>query len=159
MRNIEGNKTPELSQDIDDMLASFSPQKTSGSLGNNEQRKASRFRVKWSVDVHIDDKVAYHGFINDISIVGASICLNTSFRANKCTLHIHIPPLDLTSKLRIMEVSGMLVYVVYDGSQQLFRAAINFLRFNPESDSAILKERLTKHHSKIPEISNANKDH
>ena len=86
----------------------------------------------------------YHGFINDISTVGASFYLDSSLHTKKCSLHIHVPPLDLKNEPHIIEVSGKVVYEVYDGDQQLFRAAIDFLRFNPESDLEYLRERLTK---------------
>ena len=139
--NIEGGNTFESSQDIDDMLASFSPEKSTGAEKIKEQRKAPRFRVKWHAEIIIDDQIAYHGFIND-----------SSLHIEKCTLRIHVPPLNLKIKPHIMEVFGRIIYVVYDGEKQLFRAAINFLGFNPESDQPYLGERLTKHQIKIPEF-------
>ncbi len=148
--SASGN-APDLSQNIDDMLASLSPQKSTGAGARKDQRKAPRFRVNWHADILIDDQVAYQCFIHDISTLGASVFLNTNLHTNKCTLHIHVPPLDLKSKPHIIEATGKLVYVVFDGNQQLFRVAINFLSFRPESDLAYLGERLTRYHSRIPE--------
>jgi hypothetical protein len=142
--NIEGSKTSGQSQDIDEMIASFLPNKPTGAGERNEQRKAPRFRVKWHADILTEEQSTHHGFINDISTLGASFYLGSSLHTKKCTLHIHVPPLDLKNESHIMEVSGKVVYEVYDGDQQLFRAAINFLRFNPESDLEYLRQRLTK---------------
>ncbi len=142
----------DLSQDINDILATLSPKKVSVAVGCNEKRKAPRFRVKWFADILTDDHVIYHGFVNDISTLGVSIYLNSNLNNAKCRLRIHVPPLNLTSKPHMIEVFGKVLYVVYDGDKQLYRAAINFLRFNPESDLAMLDERLTKHHSKVPEF-------
>jgi len=151
--NIEDSSTSELSQDIDAMLASFSAGTSAGTLEKNEGRKAPRYRVKWHADILIGNHSKHHGFINDISTVGASIYLNHGLPQIKSTLHIHVPPLSATSKPYVIKVSGMIVYVVYDGEKQLYRAAINFLKFNVESERALLDERLTKHQTKISESS------
>lgn len=140
-----------LTQDINDILASFSTKKVSVAVGCKKQRRAPRFRVKWFADILTDGRTVSHGFVNDISSSGASIYLNSNLRMAKCMLRIHVPPLNLTSKPHMMEVSGKILYVVYDGDKQLFRVAINFSKFNPESDMASLDERLNKYHSKIPE--------
>jgi hypothetical protein len=73
--------------DIDAMLASFAPPKQPSELQIIEKRYAPRYRVKWKAEVVTDDKSTYQGFINDISTVGASICLNTSLHTTKCTLY------------------------------------------------------------------------
>lgn len=154
--NIEGDNNLEVSQDIADMLASFSPQKSTCAGERNEQRaeqrEAPRFRVKWHADILMDDKNTYRGFIKDISTHGASIYLSSCLRLEKCLLLIYVPPLNLASKPHIIEVYVKTVYVVYDGEKQLFRAAFNFIRFHPESDRIYLGERLTKHQIKIPEF-------
>jgi hypothetical protein len=145
------NTLHDTSLDIDDMLASFSPKKTSIAVGNQDQRKSPRYRVKWHADILTDDQITHKGFVKDISVKGASVYLNSNLHMAKCTLRIHVPPLISTSKPHIMEVFGRIVYVVYDGEKQFFHAAISFIKFHPESDLANLGERLTKHHSKIPE--------
>ena len=137
----------ETSEDIDAMLASFAPEATSGTAEKNEQRKAPRFRVKWKAGIVIDGQCVYHGFVNDISTSGASIYLDSNLDIAKCTLYIHVPPLNLLSMPQIMEISGRILYVVHDADQQLFRAAIKF----QESNLSCLGERLNKHHSQIPD--------
>ena len=141
-----------LSQDAGKMAASFPPpQKSSGTEKNKEQRKAPRFRVKWHTHITLNSQGTHHGFIDDISIHGASVFLNNKLIPDKWTLHIHVPPLGITSKPHVIEVSGKTVYIVYDGNKQLYRAAINFLIFNPVSNLAYLGERLARHQVKIPE--------
>jgi hypothetical protein len=152
VNSSDGEDVSDLSQDINDILASFSSNKTTGEVESTEKRKAPRFRVKWFADILTDEHVVYHGFVNDISTLGASIFLNSNLNTAKCTLRIHVPPLNLMSKPYVMEVSGKILYVVYDSDKQLFRAAVSFIRFNPESDLSFLDERLTKHHSKAPEL-------
>jgi hypothetical protein len=149
--SVAGSNALETSDDIDAMLASFAPKATSSAAEKNEDRKAPRFRVKWHADILVDERSIYHGFLNDISTVGASIYLNNNVHPIKPTLRIHVPPLSLTAKPHIIEVTGKTLYVVYDGGKQLYRASINFLSFRVESDLAYLDERLTRHHSKIPE--------
>jgi hypothetical protein len=128
-----------------------SPQDITDAEEGKEQRKAPRFRVGWHTDIFFDDKSMHHGFINDISTLGASIFLDSGSIPEKSTLHIHVPPLSLTSEPHIIVVSGKVVYVVYDGDKQLFRAAFVFLKFHLESDLAYLGERLTKYQSVIHE--------
>lgn len=143
--------TFDTTESIDEMLASFSQKKSPSDLKINEHRKAPRYRVKWKAKILIDDKSTHQGFINDISMIGASICLNTSIHTTKCTLRILVPPLNLVSKPRLIEVSGKSVYVVFDGRLQFYRLAISFLGFRQEADRAFLEEHLTRHHSPIPE--------
>lgn len=119
----------------------------------NEQRKAHRFRVGWHVDIVFPDKSAYQGFINDISTQGTSVFLGESPDADEATLHIHVPPLDRVSKPHVIVIAGKIVYAVFDGNRQLFRAAFVFLRFHPESDRAYLEERLSKYQLEIQDPS------
>ena len=150
--SVEGSNAHELLLDIDDMLASLSPQKLSVPMSTLEQSKVAHFRVKWHAEIIIDGENAHHGFINDISTRGACVCLTQCLSSTKCTLKIHVPPLNSKGSTHFIEILGRLVYVVHDGNQQLFRAAINFLKFNFEGDLAFLGERLTKHQLKIPEF-------
>ncbi len=149
---IEASSNADWSQDLDDILSSISPQKSTLESKSNEASKNSRFRVKWHTDVIVDNQNIHHGIIKDISTLGASVYLNCSLFPEKPTLHIYVPPLSSTCRPHIIEVSGRTVYVVYDGEMQLFRVAVNFLRFNLESDRTFLEERLTKHQLKIPQL-------
>lgn len=67
------------------------------------------------------------------------------------TLHMCITPSDTISKPRIVVVFGKITYTVYDSAEHLFRAGVNFLKFNSESDLAFLEARLTNHHVEIHE--------
>lgn len=148
--DADGSKVSILSsQDVDAMLASISPQTQPSAWENKEQRNAPRYRVKWNVEIVIDDKSTYRGFINDISTGGASICLNSSLHTKKCKLRIHVPPLSAVSRPHLIEATGKFIYIVFDGRQQLFRLAISFLAFHPDSDRSYLGERLTRYHSRI----------
>ena len=140
-----------LPEDVDQMLASILPQTAPAATASPAQRKIARFRVKWHADILIDGQNIYHGFISDISTAGASVYLDNNVHPLKPTLRIHIPPLSVTGKSHILEVSGKTVYVVYDGDKQLYRAAISFTRFHVESDMEYLEERLNKCHTRIPE--------
>ena len=160
MQDIAGNAALDLPHDIDEMLSSFAPAEPAEpadapapATAHNSKTpsKVPRFRVKWHADIVLEDRSIHHGVINDISAQGTSICLDNNLRTMKCTLRIHVPPLNLGSSTHIIEVSGKLVYLVHDGSQQLFRAAISFLKFHFESDLAYLRERLSKHQITIPE--------
>lgn len=152
MKVIEESATLNLSQDIDDLLASFSSQQSTGVMQSKETCKVSRFRIKWHIDILIDGQSTYRGIANDISTQGVSIYLNRNLSATRCVLHLHVPPHDLAKKSHIIAVSGKVIYTVYDSSKQSFRAAVSFLNFNLESDLAYLGERLVKHHLKLPEF-------
>lgn len=142
----------DLSHDLDDILSSFSSPKSTVAEKNKGQRQTPRFRAKWRIDIVNNGQSIHSGFSNDISTLGASIYLNSSLLQVKSTFLIHVPPHSPTSKSHVMEISGNILYVVYDGSKQLFRVAVNFLRFNQEADRTYLGERLTKHHLIIPEF-------
>ena len=74
---------------------------------------------------------------------GADIFLEHSLQNVKFVkLHISLPPLSVTDNPRVVEVSGKIVHVVYDSNESFFRAGINFLKFNLESDLAYLKSRI-----------------
>ena len=149
---IEGISNSDWPSDFDDLLTSLSPAKSAGDNKSKGQSKVSRFRVKWQADLIAKDRSAHHGFINDISTLGASIYLNSNLYPERPTLHIYVPPLSSTFKPHVIEVAGRTVYVVYDGEMQLYRVAVNFLRFNLESDREFLENRLTKYQLKIPDL-------
>src|ERR1017187_1952759 len=86
-----GGDASALSQDLDDLISSFSPQDSTGTLKSKEQSAIPRFRVKWHADIVLDAHNTHHGFINDISRLGASIYLDTSLPLARHTLHIHVP--------------------------------------------------------------------
>lgn len=135
--------------DVDEMLASILPENKPAT--EPARQKNPRFRVKWHADLLIDGRNICHGFINDISRAGASIYLVNNVHPLNPTLRIYMPPLNVDDRPQVIEVSGKTVYVVFDGDKQLYRAAISFSRFRPESGLAQLEERLNKYHVRIPE--------
>jgi len=149
---IEGSNTPDLLQDQAEIPSPISSPSLAGEVERKEQRRIHRFRVGWHADIIFDDQSTHQGFINDISILGASLFLDSSSIPKQSTLYIHVPPLDLKSESHIIVVSGRTVYVVYDGDRQLYRAAFLFLKFHQKSDLAYLGERLSKYQSEIHEM-------
>ena len=135
--------------DIDGMLASFSTPKNAPI---KEKRKAPRYLVNWRADIVSNEKGTFQGLIHDISTLGASIYFNASVPLVNYTLYIQVAPLSLTNKPHVISATGKVVYSVYDGKRYLFRAAVNILRFQQESDLAFLEDRLIKHHVKVPEV-------
>ena len=154
-------QSTELSQsDINEMLASFAqPQSpTQGtknqeiSSKNNEQKIRARYIVNWKAIVASNEKGTVKGTISEISRYGASIYKEDWLPLGNCTLHIQVSPLDPVSKTHVMTVDGNVIYSVYDSKKNLFRTAIQFLKFHKKPDLAYLEERLAKHHNKIVEI-------
>ena len=147
------DQKPAIGSDIDDMLASFSKkQKEPVAAIGKDNRKAPRYKVKWKAAVVSKEKGTVQGYLNNISTLGASIYMDASLPLVSCTIHIQVAPLNLSSMPYLLTATGKVVYSVYDGDKNLFRAAINFVRFQQESDLAFLEERLSKHHVKIPEV-------
>ena len=62
--------------------------------------------------------------------------------ANFVKLHIHVPPLDVTSPHRVLEVSGKITSTVYESSEGAFRSGVVFLQFTRESDRTYLQSRM-----------------
>ena len=153
--SIEESGSSDWSQDLDEMLSTLSSNKFTADGENQAQSKVPHFRVKWQADIQSENQNIHHGFINDISTLGASVYLDSSLQPKKPRLYIHVPPLSPTCKPHIIEVSGRALYVVYDGERQLYRTAINFLKFHNASDRDFLYERLVKNHLKIPEVSHS----
>lgn len=159
-----GQATPSVTADVDvSNVIDLSPELTkenpampvgiwAGARESKELRRAPRFRVKWRIEIHVDEQGMFTGFVKDISTTGASIYMGRSLQAVKfVTLHMCVTPSDTVSKPRIVVVFGKIAYTVYDSTEHLFRAGVTFLKFNSESDLAFLKARLTNHHVEIPD--------
>lgn len=110
-----------------------------------ESRREPRVHVRWHVDVLIDGQVAHHGFIKDISLKGADIFISKNLQNMQLVkLHIHVPPLQVTSDRQVLDVYGKIVYTAHDSNEFLFRTGIKFVQFRVESDRAYLRSRLSK---------------
>ena len=122
----------------------YSASKSAGK--HPECRSEPRIHVRWHAKALIDGHSAYNGFVKDISLKGADIFLGHSLQKVKfVNLHIHVPPLSVTSDPRIVEVSGKIIYTAYDSNESLFHTGINFLQFNLESDLAYLRSRIANY--------------
>jgi PilZ domain len=97
---------------------------------------------KWHVDVLAEGHV-YHGFVKDISMKGANLFLDHNLQnAKLIKLHIHVPPLVVTSQPRVIEVSAKIISTIYDGNEDSFRSGIIFQKFTQESEQAYLHSRI-----------------
>jgi len=137
--SVEKNtNTPEREQDKPSATPPANPQPF------QETRKEPRIRVKWYADAIIDGVGAYRGFLKDISLNGTDLFLDSNLQHVKVMkLRIYVPPLSKSSEPRAMEVTGKVVYTIYDGNESLFHTGLNFSQFNSESDQAYLKSRIT----------------
>ena len=147
--------TNDASQNTSEGAAPFKD-KVGGSVADDtlaaSSHKAPRFRVKWHAEIISDDQSASECVIFDISTQRAAVYVERNLHTKKCTLFIHIPPLNLTNNAQVIEVSGKLGYIVFDGSNQMYRASVDFIKFIPESGLEYLKDRLTKYQIEIHEM-------
>lgn len=97
---------------------------------------------RWHADALVEGHV-YHGLVKDISTQGVSLLLDHNLQNAKFVkLHIHVPPLEVTSPHHVLEVSGKIFSTVYDSSEDAFRSGVVFLQFTRESDRAYLRSRM-----------------
>lgn len=122
------------------------PSDTADSRSHKDQRVEPRVHVRWHVDVFVEGRPVYHGFIKDISLKGADVFIDHNLQNVKLVkLLIHVPPLNTTSDRHVVDVSGKVIYASHDSDELLFRTGIKFLQFNLESDQVYLQSRITKH--------------
>jgi hypothetical protein len=138
-----------LSSSLAEINTQNSPQSLEKYNVQEDRRRAHRFRVNWHTDIIFEDKSTHQGIIHDISVLGASFFLDNSSIPGNSIIYIHVPPLDLKSVPDIIEVAAKTVYVVFDSNAQLYRAALNFIKFHKESDLTFLSERLNKYQREI----------
>ncbi len=136
--------------DLSDAIAEADPLALATPKTNPELRGEPRFRVKWRAIALLEQNIAHHGFVKDISTKGAAFFLEHNLQAVQLiTLHIHVPPLDITREPRIVQVEGKLIYSVHDHEELFFRAGFQFIKFKTGSDLDYLRSRLTNHHMEI----------
>ena len=98
---------------------------------------------KWHADVMVDGHDVYQGYVRDISMHGLHLYLDHNLQNAKLVkLHIHVPPLLVTSPHRTLEVTGNITANIYDSVEDEFRSSINFIAFTLESDRIYLQSRL-----------------
>ena len=101
---------------------------SSGSRSDYESKLSHRIPCKFQVVVHADALGVFHGFVREIDINSASICLEQNLQnAKMVKLRIHYPT-------RIIEVIGKLIYSVYSSQQANFRSEIKFTNFVSAAD-------------------------
>lgn len=129
-----------------------SPSDLSSREGGKEQRRETRYMVSWRAAVSVDGQNFHYGRLKDISLHGAAVLNDFNVKpGTRITLKIHIPTLNLSRESKVMMVSGVTAYAVYDTDRRCFRIGISFVRFEHASDSAYLEERLTNYHVKVPD--------
>lgn len=140
--NAEKSSAPNLSQ----ATAKVTPPAPIDTGKHKECRSEPRIHVRWHADVFIDGQGGCRGFVKGISLKGTDIFLEHSLQDVKFVkLHIHVPPLLVTSDHHVMEVSGKVIYTAYDSNEFLFHTGVNFLQFNLKSDLAYLQSRIANY--------------
>ena len=127
-------------------VAKATPSAATDAGKHEECRSESRVHVRWHVDAFVDGQGVYQGFVKDISLKGADIFLDHNLQnVALVKLHIHVPPLQVTSDHHVIGVSGKIIHSTHDPYELLFRTGVKFLKFNLESDLACLQSRIADH--------------
>jgi PilZ domain len=180
---IEESDAFDLSQDIADILASFSSQESTGapsqtkqahesnknnhinshkkmhaSIGvDSDHRKHHRHLVRWRVAIvntASEKNDIYHGRTHNLSLSGASILLEHNISfSSEVVILLAIPPMHLGQKETIIEIQSKITYTLLDSVHSQFRLAMNFIYFKGDG-KRILSDVLSKRH--IPNIRNYN---
>lgn len=168
--------TFDLSQDIADILASFSSPKSAGTptqenqAGSNEggssnqkkrtstggdsnNRKYYRHPVRWRVAIVNKSggkNEIYHGRTFDVSMSGISILLerNMTFTSEVVVL-LAIPPIHQGLKETIVEIECSLTHSVLDSVHSQFRLGMKYILFKGDG-KRILSDVLSKRHIPKP---------
>ena len=126
------------------------PAASSGMQQFENQRGDDRYHVHWHVTVKLESGDAHQGVIRDISVNGATLYLEHNLHnANKATLDIHIPLLNVGEKPHSVEVHGKIAYMIYDSDEPYFRCGFSFTQFNVDTDRTYLHSRLIGYHSQV----------
>ena len=156
--SADGSDAFDLSQDIADILASFSPKKTTEApnqsrlnheSGSSGKRAHYRHPVRWRVAIVNKSSGAheiYHGRTFDVSLSGISILLerNVLFTSEVVVL-LAIPPMHQGQKETLVEIQSSLTHSVLDSVHNQFRLGMRFIQFKGEGQR-ILSDVLSKRH-------------
>jgi hypothetical protein len=154
----DGSDTFDLSQDIADILSSFSTPKSSGARsqakqpqGGGDLGKRAYFRhpVRWRVAIVNKSggkNDIYHGRTYDVSMSGISILLerNMLFTSEVVVL-LAIPPIHQGLKETIVEIECNLTHSVLDSVHSQFRLGMKYIQFKGDG-KRILSDVLSKRH-------------
>ncbi|KAF0206262.1 MAG: hypothetical protein FD173_265 [Gallionellaceae bacterium] len=131
--------TPVAVAEAGDVIPAATPARPSR---YEEPHSEAHPHFRWHADALVEGHV-YRGVVKDISTQGANLLLDHNVQnAKSIKLHIHVPPLDVTSPHHVLEVSGKIISTIYDGSEDAFRSGIIFLQFTRESDRTYLQSRI-----------------
>lgn len=123
-------------------VSKATPSAPTGTGKYEELHGESHPHVRWHADVLADGHV-YRGFVKDISTKGANLFIEHNLQNSRLIkLHIHVPPLAVTSQPHVLEVSAKIISTIYDGSEDSFRSGIIFQKFTQESELAYLQSRI-----------------
>lgn len=144
-----GEVVPEVAPDAPSKTAEYTPSVAVAEAAvpanpsrYEEPHSEAHPHFRWHADALVEGHV-YRGIVKDISTQGASLLLDHNVQnAKSVKLHIHVPPLDVTSPHHVLEVSGKIISTIYDGSEDAFRSGIVFLQFTRESDRTYLQSRM-----------------
>lgn len=150
-----GEVVPEVAPDVPSKTAEYTPAVAAAEAGDatpavasanpsryEEPHSEAHPHFRWHADALVEGHV-YRGMVKDISTQGASLLLDHNVQNTKFVkLHIHVPPLDVTSPHHVLEVSGKIISTIYDGSEDAFRSGVVFLQFTRESDRTYLQSRM-----------------
>jgi len=101
-------------------------------------------QFKWHTEVLVDGHDVFQGIAKDISMKGLNLVLDHNLQNSKhVKLHIHIPPLDISSPHHVLEVSGNITSTVFDSGEEAFRSSISFIQFTLDSDQTYLQSLLS----------------
>ena len=108
-----------------------------------DSRNKARTSLRLRVIAMADEFGTHQGFVRDISLSGTSLYLDRSPQNIKSIrLQIAVPPRVVKEKPRVIEVSGKIIYTVYESYELGFRSGISFIKFINESDQEYLQSRL-----------------
>ncbi|MFA5825685.1 MAG: PilZ domain-containing protein [Gallionellaceae bacterium] len=125
-----------------DVTPGGAPDASAKSAKYEEPHSEPHPHFRWHADALVEGHV-YHGLVKDISTKGVSLLLDHNLQNAKFVkLHIHVPPLDVTSPHHVLEVSGKITSSIYDGDEDAFRSGVVFLQFTRETDRTYLQSRM-----------------
>ena len=115
-----------------------------GSYHGGEHRDNNEIHLKLRVKAIVEEQRIHHGFIKYLSLKGATLFLDHNLQnINTIKLQIHIPPnFEIQENPRVVEVSGKVLYSIYDSKEWQFRSAINFDHFYSESDRKYIESKI-----------------
>lgn len=125
-------------------IADATPTATADRRKFRDMHDAPHPHFKWHAEVLVDGHDVFQGIVKDISMKGLNLVLDHNLQNSKLVkLHIHIPPLEISSSHHVLEVSGKITSTVFDSGEEAFRSSISFIQFTLDSDQTYLQSLLS----------------